>query len=471
MNKIILTVLLISTSIILSGQTILDSVYISKAQALTDIQQLEDKLEKNFKPYDLVNFQEEYAARLNHVRTSLSDKITLKDFKKEIVHIMDSFREGHIKINNTDPTKNKSNRKAERKKERKNPTKKVLPFDVSLQGEVLRVHYDYQKDSLQLNTIDSIIHLGDRPITELNQELSRHVIVDIDNDSLKYRYLATQLPKVVRSLLTPHHQDSVLVSYIDEGNQKSTYVQYVFRLKDKRNFQRLRIIDSLSTAVLTIDKFRWLHYGGSSDKKSVNLNKVGLDSILKYNPNNLIVDLRQNRGGSARLSRKWMSSFLEQGSLLYKVNRHAFVIIPFIYGKSFKTSNKIKKRFKAKNKKGLRYKGNLYVLIDEGVFSAAMLFTQAMKNHGRATIVGQPTGQKAYGTHAGFYQSYKLKESGVIVNIPQLYFQTGEIDINEIKVEGVQPDIFLPYDFDANNTESYDATIEYILGLIADRKQ
>lgn len=466
MLKHVLTTLLLTITLQAHSQTILDSIYISKTQALEDIQQLEDRLKKNFKPYDYAHFEKEYQTRIDAVRSSLPDEITLRDFKKEIVHILESFREGHIKVLNTDPTKTNKDRKEARKKERKNPTPKLLPFELSLQGEVLRVHYDYREDSLQLNTVDSITHLGDRSIVALNAELSQHVIVDLDNDTLKNRYLATELNEVTRSLLKPHHQDSILVTYVDEGKEKTTWVSYSLRNK-KEEFENFIMIDSLSTGVLNLDEFRFLNYKSGG---YLNLNRVGLDSILKYNPDNLIVDLRQNRGGSARLSRKWMSSFLEQRSFLYSKNKHAFFFIPFLFSTTFKTGDRPKRAYTAKNRKGLRYKGKMYVLIDEGAFSAAMLFAKAMKNHNRAVLVGRPTGQRAYGTHAGFYKSIKLKHSEVIFNIPQLYFRTTEGRLQDIKVEGVQPDIFLPYDIDANNTETYDATIEYVLDMIAEGK-
>ena len=69
-----------------------------------------------------------------------------------------------------------------------------------------------------------------------------------------------------------------------------------------------------------------------------------------------------------------------------------------------------------------------------------------------------------------YYQSIELKNSGVVVNIPQIYFKLDDRKLDDLKVEGVQPDIFLPYDFDVNNNKEYDATMEYVLDLIAEKQ-
>lgn len=458
----LLSVLLTFTA---STQTIYDSVFISKAQALEDLGRMDKVIERNYKPFDLILVKQDYKSNLDKLKENLPDEISLRQFRIEIIKVIDAFREAHFKVGIEHPTKSKRELRKSQKANRSIP--KMLPFDLSLHGDVFRVHYDYRPDSLQSVKIDSITMIGGRSVDDLLTDLSQYTSADVDSDILEKRFMTHRLAPAIRSMLRPLFQDSVSIGFIKNGKHQDKWIKYIKR-KSKSDFKRIEMIDSISTCIVRMERFRSLAYVNDSTKYR-DIQKVGLDSIAHFNPDNLVFDLRQNGGGSAKYCRRWLSGLLDQGDKIYASNAIGLVGIPFLFATRFRLGVKPKFYRKAKSKDN-GFNGNVYVIIDEGSFSASMIFARALQVNNRAIIIGQPTGQKSFGTHAGYYKNVKLKHSGVIVNIPQIYFKMDDRPLNELKYEGVQPDIFLPYDLDADNNETYDATMEYVLDVINEKR-
>ena len=103
----------------------------------------------------------------------------------------------------------------------------------------------------------------------------------------------------------------------------------------------------------------------------------------------LIIDLRQNGGGSPSMIQLLSSYFFEEPTHLNSFERRGqeqidqFWTLPHVPGKKLLDVP-------------------LFVLTSPSTFSAAEEFTYNMKNLGRATIIGQTTGGGAHpgGTHA-----------------------------------------------------------------------
>jgi C-terminal processing protease CtpA/Prc len=112
-----------------------------------------------------------------------------------------------------------------------------------------------------------------------------------------------------------------------------------------------------------------------------------LQSIDKNKPEKLVIDLRDNGGGS--------SSILE----------------PFI--------KEIKKR-------SINNKNRLFVIVGRRTFSSAILNALTLKNETKAIFVGEPTGGKP--NHYGEVREFKLPNTKICVSFSTKYFETSKKD-------------------------------------------
>jgi len=102
---------------------------------------------------------------------------------------------------------------------------------------------------------------------------------------------------------------------------------------------------------------------------------------------NLVIDLRANRGGNFRLTQPLLHTIL-----CSPVNRH----------------------------------GHLFVLTGRATFSAAMLFALELERHTRALFAGEPTGARA--NHYGDARKITLPNTGLTLRVSTLFWQNDPND-------------------------------------------
>lgn len=125
----------------------------------------------------------------------------------------------------------------------------------------------------------------------------------------------------------------------------------------------------------------------TKDKPFKNFSQELLQSIDKNKPEKLVIDLRDNRGGS--------SSILE----------------PFV--------NEIKNR-------SINDKNKLFVIVGKSTFSSAILNALMLKNETKAIFVGEPTGGKP--NHYGEVREFKLPNTKMRVSFSTKYFEMSKKD-------------------------------------------
>jgi carboxyl-terminal processing protease len=133
----------------------------------------------------------------------------------------------------------------------------------------------------------------------------------------------------------------------------------------------------------------------------------------------LVIDLRGNPGGLLKQAVEMADLFIESGDIVSTIGR-----------------NKEQKNVLHAAQEGtLDSKIKLTVLIDEGSASASEILAGALKDHGRARILGQ----KSYGK--GSVQSVIPLENGdgVKLTIAKYYSPKGHV----IDKKGVMPDVEL----------------------------
>lgn len=145
--------------------------------------------------------------------------------------------------------------------------------------------------------------------------------------------------------------------------------------------------------------FKYTRCREDNEYKIADLRK-NIQSILKNNPNKIIIDLRNNAGGDSSL------------------------LSPIL--------NVLKKYKKNNNPK-------VYCLINRKVFSSGVLNTYDMKHELNATLVGQPTGQGV--NHYGEIKTLILPNSKIEIQYSSKYFKLIKDDSHNIS-----PDIFIEPD-------------------------
>ncbi|MEE8137014.1 MAG: MXAN_5808 family serine peptidase, partial [Thermodesulfobacteriota bacterium] len=150
--------------------------------------------------------------------------------------------------------------------------------------------------------------------------------------------------------------------------------------------------------------------------------KNTLDSIVENlknggeDPKGIILDLRGNPGGLLDQAERISDLFLTNG-----------VIVTTKIGNSTKHYHA--------NDKDHQYSGNVVVLVDAGSASASEIVAGALKNNGRAVIIGERTFGKG-----SVQQIFDLQDGSALKLTIAQYLTPGDISIQDV---GVTPDIIL----------------------------
>lgn len=153
----------------------------------------------------------------------------------------------------------------------------------------------------------------------------------------------------------------------------------------------------------------------------------------------IVLDLRDNPGGYLNSAVSVASEFLADGVVVVEKGRHV-------------DSNEL-----VANPGGNLTKAKLVILINEGSASASEITAGALKDHGRATLVGE----KTYGK--GSVQEVKPLANGaqLKVTVANWYTPNG---VN-ISKEGIKPDVEIKYttdDANANRDPQLDKALEVV---------
>ena len=154
--------------------------------------------------------------------------------------------------------------------------------------------------------------------------------------------------------------------------------------------------------------------------------KVELAKLKEENVDGIIIDLRQNGGGSLYEATQLTGLFIDQGPV---VQIHTL-------------NNRIEEQ---KDRDGITfYDGPLTVLVDRYSASASEIFAAALQDYGRAVVIGEQTfGKGTVQQHKGLGRAYDLYDNplgSVQYTIAKFY----RINGGSTQHKGVIPDISFP---------------------------
>lgn len=163
------------------------------------------------------------------------------------------------------------------------------------------------------------------------------------------------------------------------------------------------------------DRIAYIRITGFNNNTVEELNEA-LKGILNLNPEYLILDLRNNGGGTLQASVGVSGRFLSPNTLV-------------VYTKGREGTPQI--RYVAEN--GVKVKSKMIILINGGTASGAEILAGALKDHKRGILVGKKTFGKA-----SVQTVYNLSDgSGLALTTAHYYTPAG----NLIHNKGIEPDI------------------------------
>lgn len=271
-------------------------------------------------------------------------------------------------------------------------------------------------------------------------------------------------------------------------NPINNQVLKVFKNTPKKDWYLKTVKEVDQTAYLRINGFG--HEKAISNESSAKIMKDFMEDIIdqlnKKEITNLILDLRDNKGG-------WGAMSIELYRFLAKSDKQFE-----FYGKGFAVTNDtsylkysdlnavdiasldeelipqedgtflINPEFD-KNSRGQvpyqkRFKGQLYILVNRGTGSAASEFAAVAKSNEIGIIVGEETGGAYEGDNSTSFLHFELPNSKMYLRTPLV---SGELAVKELqeKGKGVMPD----FEVDFRKEDliiRYDRQLEYTKELI-----
>ncbi len=225
----------------------------------------------------------------------------------------------------------------------------------------------------------------------------------------------------------------------------------------RRAQRNMRIDTALNMAVLEVNSFTRKYQLRSFLRRS-------FKKLRKENINHLVVDMRGNGGGNVVLSNLLTKYIADKpfkiSDSLYAItnksrygkyqDKYFFNRLFFIFMTHRKKDGLHHfglyegKYFKPRKKN--HYDGETYILTGGNTFSAASLFTKALKDQPDVTVIGEETGGGAYGNSAWLIPDVTLPNTGVRFRLPLFRLV---IDKDEEKGRGIVPEVYAPPTIDA----------------------
>jgi hypothetical protein len=250
------------------------------------------------------------------------------------------------------------------------------------------------------------------------------------------------------------------------------------RQKKLQEIHSLAVDTSNNTAIVTINSFS----SGSLRK----FYRQTFGYINKTGINNVVLDIRSNGGGRIRLS-TLLTKYVSRVN--FKVADTSFAVTKSLrpYTKYIKEGfiNNLGLLFLTKkNKDGLyhfghwerkihkpkavnNYTGNLYVLIAGNTFSAASLFSNAVKDQPGVVLLGEETGGGWHGNNGILIPDIVLPNTHIKVRLP--LFRLVQYKHVPKDGRGIQPDIYIGTNYNAL-LKGFDYKMKFVMNMINNKQ-
>ncbi|MCW3078162.1 MAG: hypothetical protein JWO32_2771 [Bacteroidetes bacterium] len=401
--------------------------------------------------------REFYRTYYDSVKSSFNDSLTERDFRLRLKLAIDQLHCGHTEVLYSVKYYLASNKL----KFNYSPY-----FFVPVQNKVYLLASLNKKADTLIKRGEEIVSINGIPTDSMLRYSKRFITTDGYNVTGKDHYIKYGFNTYYLSIFG--RPDTFTVEYKRKDSiRKAVYPAFKAKslpsipltLRDdslykvyKKARMKYRFLDEdKKTLVLKIESF--------SRKKFGNGYRKIFKMLKENNSENLVIDLRNNGGGSLENSYRLLSYLLDssrtqtlktgiraypyrqytKGNILFKLMRFGFQLIA-----KKKTINDTDNYiYTIKPLKKNHYNKKVFVLINGGSFSASCLVAAYLKYQNRAIFVGEETSGAAEGCNAGITPYYKLPNTRIRLRMPA--FRVINDVCPAVTGHGIMPDYPVQY--------------------------
>jgi hypothetical protein len=424
-------------------------------------------------------------------RTRLNDSLQEYKFRNVLSYVLARIRCGHTSV--------RSSKAAASFAERS----RLISFPLSVKAwpDTVVVTSNLSRRDSVVTRGAVLLSIDGRPIQTIVDSIFKFLSADGYNTTHKYQTISN--PGAFRNLYGSIFglKTRTPVEYIDTfGVKRKTTLSLYFpgadstrrrppaaqktpSKKERKTILRqmtrsMHIDTSLHTAFMEVNSFSKNYNLRSFFRKSFR-------EIRKKEIPNLVVDMRGNGGGSVTLSNlmtKYIadkpfkiadSLYAIKSRSRYKKYESSYLMnrLFFIFMTRKKSDGLYHFRYfenrDFKPKKDNHFSGTTYILTGGNTFSAAALFTKALRNQDDVIVVGEETGGGSYGNTAWLIPDITLPNTKLRFRLPLFRLV---IDANEPRGHGIYPEVEVRPTLDAIKRNE-DVKMEELLRMIREKNQ
>ncbi len=290
-------------------------------------------------------------------------------------------------------------------------------------------------------------------------------------------------------ILNPNTKETEIINLtlVDGNGLKKIAKQIPRPIKRKKNLFEFSTDSSTKTSTLIFNSFSYGRY----KKQNLDFRTV-VDSLFqiirKNKTKNLIIDVRNNGGGSEGAEDYLFSYLTEKPYVKYKYVEASSFNYSFIKHTNYKDDVEElygmlkEEHYLSKDGRVLRkkdvlptvlpqkntFKGEVYILISGKTYSGGSEFASIAKEHSDAIFIGEETGGGFYGQTSGSYVKLTLPNTNMKVRIPLLKFATNFESKNIPFGHGVIPNYKIEQTFEEYEN-GIDSALNYVLRKIENK--
>jgi C-terminal processing protease CtpA/Prc len=440
--------------------------------------------------------------KFDSLKTAIKEPLTTIQFYQKLAPVVAAIRCGHtaLRIPSAIPVD---------KSEKETLKNKIYPlrqFSYAVVDDKLIVINNKSKNK-NIKTGAEVLEIDHKPVSNIFKTVSTGFSYDGYNSQPRNKRIERSFPQLYKIYF--EEKDSVLIKYKTDTNTVETLIGYYDKKKEEEEKKKLDTAKKI--AKKNVEKpVRTLKYRGKKvnneyeidfkflDKeKDVAYMKIKsfsvptanfpafykqcFDSIALAKSKNLVIDIRNNPGGTLSASLA-LFSYLTDKEFVYlskPINNGNFSADKYATGvkklryylTAFNDNGNLyedeagnffsfMKGYSLQKPKANNFKGKVYVLINEFSFSASSLLSANLKGIKRATFVGTETGGGANQCTAGRIPVVTLKNTklGLRLGLNKM----APIYQQELYGRGVFPDVEIKSTLE-DRISNYDRELQWIL--------
>ncbi len=338
---------------------------------------------------------------------------------------------------------------------------KFLPFDIAIFDNKVYISRNLSENP-DLVKGTEITEIEEIPMDKLLKNITKYTFQNGDGSSpeIDLYYIQRNFRKLLYIFLGEQDQLHLKVKNINKKTErvsiKTQSLAYLREMEAERNpirnaefYKNIYLTELNSkTSILRIRSFDGNEFENGNFKQEIlNIFK----KIEEKQTKNLIIDLRNNAGGGLEYADEVLKYLLNKPYQKYQVSN--------TQGIEDKKKPYTVSRFYEPSINYL-FTGNLFVLVNEGTFSAAVYMAAHLKNQNKGIFIGSTCGGAADGSSAGKFTSFTLPNTKFTISLPLL-----KINYNATKETKLTPDHQIQQSF-LEFLQGEDAALNYTKNLI-----